>query len=154
MDEPAEPRVRRVCTGCGKRSTGTSSGGTCAVCGAALRSMSGWESFVDRWFGPSEAFESEFYHRHRKLLELLWTSDGRGQEYYNILRPTAPYSRFISRVTDIVIQGIQDGWIEVRLPTVPTTDDSAYGVVIKDPDRFAAAVTEAFPAPAARGVAP
>src|SRR5438874_4560367 len=154
LDEDAETRIRRVCTGCGKRSTGASGAGTCAVCGAPLRPMSGWESFVDRWFGPSEAFESEFYHRHRKLLELLWTSDGRGQEYYNILRPTAPYSRFISRVTDIVIQGIQDGWIEVQLPLVPTTDDSAYGVLIKDPDRFAAAVTEAFPSPAARGAAP
>jgi hypothetical protein len=34
---------------------------------------------------------------------------------------------------------------------VPTTDDSAYGVVFKDPERFADAVTDAFPAPRARG---
>jgi hypothetical protein len=107
--------------------------------------MSGWERFVDRWFGPSETLESEFYYRHRKLIELLWTSDGRGQEYYNILRPGVPYSRFITRVTDIVIAGVQDGWVELRLPLVPTIDDAAYGVVFKDPDRFAATVTEAFP---------
>ena len=101
---------------------------------------------MDRWFGPSPAIESEFYHRHRQLMELLWASDGRGQEYYNILRPGVPYSRFTKRVTEIVCQGILEGWVEVRLPPVPTTDDAAYGVVFKDPDRFAAAVTEAFPA--------
>ena len=86
------------------------------------------ESFVDRWFAPSEAFESEFYHRHRKLLELLWTSDGRGQEYYNILRPTAPYSRFISRVTDIVIQGIQEVGSRCSCPScpLPTTRHTAW----------------------------
>ena len=42
----------------------------------------------------------------------------------------------------------------MQLPLVPTTDDSAYGVVIKDPDRFAAAVTEAFPSPATHGATP
>jgi hypothetical protein len=78
-------------------------------------------------------------------MELLWSSDGRGREYYDILQPGVPYSRFLDGVTAIVCRGVAEGWIEVRLPTIPTTDDSAYGVVFKDPDRFAAAVTEAFP---------
>jgi hypothetical protein len=142
---PNETRVRRVCAGCGKRSWGESADGACPICGGALRPMTRFEGFMDRWFGPSEAFESEFYHRHRQLMELMWASDGRGQEYYNILRPGVPYSRFTKRVTEIVCQGILEGWVEIRLPPVPTTDDSAYGVVFKDPDRFAAAVTEAFP---------
>jgi hypothetical protein len=144
------PRVRLICTGCGKRSWGESAEGTCRVCGAALRPMRRFEALVDRWFGPSEAFESEFYHRHRQLMELLWSADGRGQEYYNILRPGVPYSRFTRRVTDIVCQGILEGWIEMRLPAVPTTDDAAYGLIFKDPDRFAAAVTEAFAPSTAR----
>jgi hypothetical protein len=126
---------------------------SCEECGGELRGMGPFEGFVDRWFGPSEAFESEFYHRHRQLMELLWSSDGRGQEYYNILQPGVPYSRFTKRVTEIVCQGIVEGWIEMRLPSVPTTDDSAYGVVFKDPDRFAAAVTEAFPARKPRAAA-
>jgi hypothetical protein len=147
LEEQEQPRVRRVCSGCGKRTTGATVEGSCAICGAPFRPLTRWEGLVDRWFGSSETLESEFYHYHRRLMELLWTSDGRGQEYYNILRPGVPYSRFIQRVTDIVIQGVQDGWIELRLPLVPTPDDSAYGVVFKDPDRFAAAVTEAFPAP-------
>ncbi len=138
-------RVRVICTGCGKRSWAESAEGPCPICGAARRPMTRFEGFVDRWFGPSEAFESEFYHRHRQLVELLWSSDGRGQEYYNILRPGVPYSRFTRRVTEIVCQGILEGWVEVHLPPVPTTDDSAYGVVFTDPERFAAAVTEAFP---------
>ncbi len=146
-------KVRRVCTGCGKRSWGETTTGTCPVCGAALRGMTRFEGFVDRWFGPSDAFESEFYHRHRQLMELLWSADGRGQEYYNILRPGVSYSRFTKTVTDIICQGILEGWVEVRLPPVPTTDDSAYGVVFKDPDRFAAAVTAAFP-PAGQKPAP
>ena len=55
-----------------------------------------------------------------------------------------PYSKFTKRVTEIVCQGVEEGWIEIRLPPAPTPDDSAYGVIFKDPDRFAAAVTEAF----------
>ena len=107
--------------------------------------MTRFEGFLDRWFAPSETQESEFYWRHRRLMETLWSADGRGQEYYNILRPPVSYSRFTQRVTDIVCQGILEGWVEVRLPSVPTTDDAAYGLVFKDPDRFATAVTEAFP---------
>jgi hypothetical protein len=145
VEEASVARVRRVSAGCGNRSSGASAEGACAICGAELRPMTRFEGFMDRWFGPSEVFESEFYLRHRQLMELLWTSDGRGQEYYNILRPPVPYSRFIRRVTEIVCQGIDEGWVEVQLPNVPTTDDSAYGVIFKDPDRFAAAVTEAFP---------
>ena len=143
-------QVRLICKGCGRRARSEDPDGTCRVCGSALRSMTRFEGFVDRWFGSSEALESEFYHRHRQLMELLWSSDGRGQEYYNILRPGVPYSRFTRRVTEIVCQGIVEGWVEVRLPAVPTTDDAAYGVVFKDPDRFAAAVTEAFPPPNTR----
>jgi hypothetical protein len=124
--------------------------GTCGVCGAPLRPLRRFERFVDRWFGPSDTLESEFYHRHRQLVELLWSADGRGQEYYNIMQPGVPYSRFTRRMTEIVCQGILEGWIEVRLPAVPTTDDAAYGLVFKDPDRFAAVVTEAFPARTAR----
>jgi hypothetical protein len=104
------------------------------------------EAWLDRWFGPSEEAESEFYHRHRQLMVLLWAADGRGQEYYNILRPGVSYSRFLHRVTDIICQGVLDGWIEVRLPPVPTLDDRQYGLVFQDPDRFATLVTEAFAA--------
>jgi hypothetical protein len=137
--------TRLICTGCSKRVASETLEDTCGVCGAPLRPMRRFERFVDRWFGPSDTFESEFYHRHRQLVELLWSADGRGQEYYNIMQPGVPYSRFTRRMTDIVCQGILEGWIEVRLPPVPTTDDAAYGVVFKDPDRFAEAVTDAFP---------
>jgi hypothetical protein len=136
--------VRLICPACGKRGWGERAAGACVACGASVRAMSRLESLVDRLFGPAESTESEYYHRHRQLMVLLWSADGRGQEYYNILRPGVAYSRFIARVTDIVCQGVREGWVEVRLPAVPTLDDAAYGVIFHDADRFAAEVTAAF----------
>jgi hypothetical protein len=136
-----------ICTSCGKRAGAQASETACTACGAPLRPMTRMEALFERWFGASSASVSECYHRHRQLTELLWSRDGRGQEYYNILRPGISYSKFLQRVTDIVCQGVLDGWIELRIPPVPVPDDSAYGIEFKDPDRFAAELTAAFARP-------
>jgi len=145
----------RICTSCGQRSTNSAADAVCTACGAPLRAMTRMEALFDRWFGPSAASVSECYHRHRQLTELLWSRDGRGQEYYNILRPGISYSKFLQRVTDIICQGVRDGWVELRIPPVPVPDDAAYGIEFKDPDRFAAELTAAFAVPdAQRGKRP
>jgi hypothetical protein len=136
-----------ICTSCGQRAKGASPEQPCTACGAPLRPMTRMEALFDRWFGPSAASVSECYHRHRQLTELLWSRDGRGQEYYNIVRPGVSYAKFLQRVTDIVCQGVLEGWIELRIPPVPVPDDAAYGIEFKDPDRFAAELTAAFAKP-------
>src|SRR5579884_2747454 len=85
------------------------------------------------------------YRRHRQLVELLWTADGRGRQLYELAQPRrVSYDRFVDRVTDIICHGLAEGWIVAHLPSAPVPDDRAYSLEFLDPDRFAAAVLEAF----------
>src|SRR5262249_57503295 len=58
---------------------------TCIECGGPYRSMALLEGLVDRWFAPPVQHVSEFYPRHLKLIELMWTANGRGREMYEAL---------------------------------------------------------------------
>jgi hypothetical protein len=103
------------------------------------------EGLVDRWLAPLPQSVSEFYPRHLKLIELLWTADGRGRETYAALAPAkVSYSQFVTRATQIVVRGLTEGWIEVTIPPVPTADDTAYHVDFVDPERWADELTAAF----------
>jgi hypothetical protein len=103
------------------------------------------EGLVDRWFAPPAQHVSEFYPRHLKLIELMWTAEGRGREMYAALElEKVSYSQFVARATQLVVRGLAEGWIEVDLPAAPTPDDSAYGVRFIDPERWADELTAAF----------
>jgi hypothetical protein len=109
------------------------------------------EGLVDRWLAPAPQHVSEFYPRHLKLIELMWTAEGRGQETYAALAPDkVSYGRFVTQATQIVVRGLAEGWIEVDIPLAPTMDDSLYHVRFIDPERWADELTAAFaqtPAP-------
>jgi hypothetical protein len=103
------------------------------------------EGIVDRLFAPPAQHVSEFYPRHLKLVELMWTSDGRGRETYQALAlQKVSYTQFVTRATQIVVQGLAEGWIEIDIPAAPTTDDSVYRLRFIDPERWADELTMAF----------
>jgi hypothetical protein len=103
------------------------------------------EGLVDRWFAPPTQHVSEFYPRHLKLIELIWTADGRGQAMFEAVAPErVSYSQFVTRATEVVVRGLAEGWIEIELPRAPVEDDAAYGVRFLDPDRWADELTAAF----------
>jgi hypothetical protein len=54
------------------------------------------------------------------------------------------YSQFVTRATQVVLQGLSEGWIQIDIPAAPTNDDAVYQVRFVDPDRWADALTLAF----------
>jgi len=104
------------------------------------------EGIIDRWFAPPVQHVSEFYPRHLKLIELMWTAEGRGREMYEALGlDRVSYTQFLSRATQLVVRGLAEGWIVADIPAAPTPDDKAYGVRFLDPERWADELTAAFP---------
>jgi hypothetical protein len=107
--------------------------------------MAPLEGLVDRWFAPPAQHVSEFYPRHLKLIELMWTAEGRGRETYAALGlQKVNYSQFVARATQLVARGLAEGWIEIDLPAAPTADDTAYRVRFVDAERWADELTAAF----------
>jgi hypothetical protein len=107
--------------------------------------MAPLEGLVDRWFAPPAQHVSEFYPRHLKLIELMWTAEGRGREMYAALGlEKVSYSQFVMLATQLVVRGLDEGWIEADLPVAPTTDDSAYRIRFIDAERWAEELTAAF----------
>ena len=103
------------------------------------------EGLVDRWFAPPAQHVSEFYPRHLKLIELMWTAEGRGREMYAALAlDKVSYSQFVSRATQVVVRGLAEGWIEADIPAAPTDEDEGYRIRFVDPERWADELTAAF----------
>jgi len=140
---------RAICDQCGARGAledGESR--ACAECGGAYRPMALLEGLVDRWLAPLPQHIAEFYPRHLKLVELMWTAEGRGRETYAALGlEKVSYARFVTQATQIVVRGLAEGWIEVDLPAAPTPDDAAYGIRFVDPERWAEELTAEFAPP-------
>lgn len=133
------PAQRLICDRCGLRPAPEQvPEGVCPECGGTVRPMARLEGLVDRWFAPPPQVASAMHRRHLQLVELIWTADGRGREFYELLHPKGvSYDRFVDRVTDVVCQGLAEGWIAIDLPPAPVPDDSAYTIHFRDPDRFA-----------------
>ncbi len=132
------PLLRVICYRCGQRSW-LEPGQTpvCEECHGELRRMGPFEGLVDRWFAPPDMRDSDMHRRHLQLVELLWTAEGRGREWYEIVKPKkVSYSSFVSRVNALVCRGLQEGWIVAQLPVAPVPDDAAYDLTVEDPDRF------------------
>jgi hypothetical protein len=103
------------------------------------------EGLVDRWFAPPAQHVSEFYPRHLKLIELMWTAEGRGRATFEAMNlEKVSYSQFVTRATQVLVRGLAEGWIEVDIPTAPTTEDTGYRVRFIDPERWADELAAAF----------
>jgi hypothetical protein len=138
--------LRLICDRCGLRpAPELVHGSVCPECAGPVREMARLESLVDRWVAPPPQVASAMHRRHLQLVELIWTADGRGREFYEVLHPKGiSYDRFVDRVTQVVCKGLAEGWIEIDLPPAPVPDDRAYQIQFRDPDRFAGEVLASF----------
>jgi hypothetical protein len=139
------PPERLICHACGQRfwiQVGDER--TCRECGGRLRHFGPLEGLVERFFAPDDLVDSRLYRYHLRMVEALWTRDNRGREYFEILRPRMSYGRFEKLVTELICEGLRDGWAELRVPPAPVPSDDAYELVFRDEARFVAEMTARF----------
>jgi hypothetical protein len=91
---------------------------------------------IARGLMANELTTSPLETKHRQLIKLIWTRNGMGEQYYRVLGPDMPYSRFEARMTRLMEQGSAEGWVRFIFPLAPTEDESAYRMEFVDEDRF------------------
>ncbi len=113
--------------------------GICQVCGSATRPMGKFSAIV-RGIMSNEMAASPLETRHRQLVRLIWTRNGMGEQYYKVLAPDMSYSRFEARVTQLLCEGAEAGWVRFRIPPAPRPDESAYSIEFDDEELFITAL--------------
>lgn len=98
----------------------------------------------------NELASSPIVTKHRQIVRLIWTRNGQGEQYYRLLQPTMPYSRFEAKVTELICRGAEEGWIEIVLPAAPNSDERTYRIDFLDEDRFLAELDAIASEPAKR----
>lgn len=109
---------------------------TCVDCGGPLRKPGPMDRIIGNLLAAPTGQLSAAYHRHVQLIQEMWILGGRDQELYAALRPRMSLSKFTSQVTEVVIRGLDEGWIEARIPRAPFDDDAVYELKFLDSDRF------------------
>jgi hypothetical protein len=109
--------------------------GHCPICQAQTRPM-GKMSAILRGLMSNELVSPDLRTKHRQLVRLIWTLNGMGEQYYRVLAPDMPYSKFESRVTELLCQGAEEGWVRFILPPAPSVRESDYRIEFADEDRF------------------
>ncbi|CAN5694590.1 hypothetical protein BH23CHL5_BH23CHL5_26260 [soil metagenome] len=108
---------------------------TCPICSGETRSM-GKMSALLRGIMATEMVASDLRSKHRQLVRMIWTRNGRGEQYFRVLEPDMTYSKFESRITELVCRGLEEGWIDMTLPRAPSVDEGDYGISFLDEERF------------------
>ena len=121
--------------------------GACPICRGRVREM-GRLSAILRGVMANELVTSDIRTKHRQLVRLVWTRNGMGERYYRVLAPGIPYNRFEARVTELLCQGADEGWVRFVFPPAPTGDESAYRVEFTDEERFVRELETLFAASA------
>ena len=109
----------------------------CPVCGRAMR-PTGKMTAILRGLMANELVASGLRTKHLQLIRLIWTRNGMGEQYYRVLTPDMPYIKFEARVTEILCQGADEGWVTFVLPSSPSSDESTYRLEFQDEARFIA----------------
>ena len=91
---------------------------------------------------------SEAQTRHRQLIHALWSQDERDQAFYQLLNPPLSIGKFVKRLDDLHLRGVDEGWIQIVLPRSPFAPPSAYGIEYVDPERFVRELYALFNLPA------
>ena len=107
----------------------------CPICNGPVRPM-GKMSALLRGLMATEMVATDLRSKHRQLIRMIWTRDGRGEQYFRVLEPDMTYGKFEKQVTELVCQGLEEGWITVTLPVAPSIDETAYQISIQDENRF------------------
>jgi len=123
--------------------------GACPVCGEGMQPTRKMTAIL-RGLMANELSPSPIVTKHRQMIRLIWSRNGQGEAYYRLLEPNMPYNRFEARVTELICQGAEEGWVTIVFPAAPDTDERAYRVDVKDEDRFLAELTAIASTPARR----
>ena len=111
--------------------------GSCPICSTPMQ-PTGKMNAILRGLMSNELAGSPIVTKHRQIVRLIWTRNGQGEQYYRLLQPKMPYSRFEARVTELICQGAEEGWIEIVLPAAPNSDERTYKIDFVDENRFLA----------------
>ncbi|CAN5895394.1 hypothetical protein BH24CHL4_BH24CHL4_18500 [soil metagenome] len=134
--EPQSQKTYLWCDACRRSFTHADApGAICLICSSPMRTM-GKMSAILRGIMATEMVASDLRSKHRQLVRMIWTRKGRGEQYFRVLEPELTYSKFETRVTDLVCRGLEEGWIELTLPKAPSTEESDYRMSFADEERF------------------
>lgn len=109
--------------------------GICPICQSQTRPM-GKMSAILRGLMSNELVSPDIRTKHRQLVRLIWTLNGMGERYYRVLAPDMPYNKFESRVTELLCQGAEEGWVRFIFPPAPSSRESDYRIEFGDEERF------------------
>jgi hypothetical protein len=123
--------------------------GKCPICSSPMQ-PTGKMNAILRGLMSNELAGSPIVTKHRQIVRLIWTRNGQGEQYYRVLQPAMPYSRFESRVTELICRGADEGWISIVMPAAPNTDERNYRIEFIDEDRFLAELDAIASEPAKR----
>lgn len=109
--------------------------GACPVCGNPTREV-GRFSAILRGLMANELAASPLISKHRQMVRLIWTRNGMGEQYYRVIAPDMSYSRFETKVTELLCRGAEEGWVKFVIPPAPRDDETEYRLELVDEDRF------------------
>lgn len=118
----------------------------CPVCGSDVRPIGKFSAIV-RGLMSNELAASPLETKHRQLVRLIWTHNGMGEQYYKVIAPDVSYSRFESKVTELLCRGAEEGWVHFVFPPAPVPEESAYKLEFDDEDRFINELQNLYPSP-------
>jgi hypothetical protein len=107
----------------------------CPICSEQMREMSKAGAIL-RGIMATEFSVSDVRRKHRQLVKMIWTRNGMGERYYRVLTPDMPYSKFETKVTDLVCRGALEGWVKIVIPAAPSDDDTDYRIEFESEERF------------------
>jgi hypothetical protein len=140
--------VDLTCTRCG----GTihldraGQGRKCPKCREKLGKIAQLEQLLAIWFEPRRWRADLVRPSVAYLVERLWTANGQGESLYEGVSPKhTNYDVFRHLVTRVIIQGIDEGWANLKFPEDPFAEDPRYELRIVDSEQFARRVESLFP---------
>jgi hypothetical protein len=104
------------------------------------------EQLLARWYEPRRWRADLVRPSVPYLVERLWTANGQGERLYKGVSPKyANYDIFRHLVTRLIVQGVDEGWVDLTFPDDPFVEDPRYELKIVDSERFARGVESLFP---------
>jgi DNA-directed RNA polymerase subunit RPC12/RpoP len=118
----------------------------CPHCEHKLPRIDQVRELLEEWYYPRRWKKDIDHPRARFLVERLWQQQFDPQQLFQTLAPASTnYEVFCYAVTDVVIAGIEQGWVRLDLPQNPLADDPVHRLQMTDLDKFTAAMEEAMP---------
>ena len=143
----------RVCGGI-FRADASQSGVQCRYCREAIAKLGNAYLELAEALRAGQPREDITLAYHFQVIEKLWSAEGKGEQFYDIIQPKGVrYDDFAHLVTAVVIKGVNEGWIELNLPSVDILrrpadmgeDKNYIRLEYRDSDRWVEEVCQLFP---------